>query len=164
MTYLGPFRNSESSHCAVNVWRVHKSSYGCRLQIAPSWWKLLLISANWQPFIPPSRNFNAIDTGVSHVYQNAVKVSSVAVKSSWERHLYLSLQYQHSSHHRHDLQMNYWYLRQPKTHHPKQRYCRIAAVCRSINQTITISTSSILFITVSTSGVKIAPVSNTAQL
>jgi hypothetical protein len=35
--------------------------------------------------------------------------------SSWERHLYLSLQYQHSSHHRHGLQMNYWCLRQPKT-------------------------------------------------
>jgi len=163
MTYLGHFRNSRSSHCAVNVWRVNKSSYGCRLQIAPSWWNLLLISANWQPFIPPSRNFNAINTGVSHVYQNAVIVSSVAGKSNWELYLYLRLQYQHSSHHRHRLQVNNWCLREPKTHYPKQQYCRIAAVCHSINQSIKISTSSILRITVSTSDVKIASVSHTAQ-
>jgi len=164
MTYLGPFRNSGSSHCVVKLWRVNKSSYGCRLQIAPSWWKLLLISASWQPFIPPSRNFKVIDTGVSHVYPNSVKVSSVAGKSSWERHLYLSLPYQHSSHHRHGLQMNDWCLRQPKTRHPKERYCKIAAVCYSINQIIKISTSSILHITVSISDVKIASVSHTAQL
>lgn len=100
------------------MWRVHKSSYGCQLQIAQNWWNLLLIAANWQPFIPPSRIFNAIDTGVYHVYQNAVEVSSVEGNISWGRHPYLSLQYQHSSHHRHSLFINYWYLGQPKTLHP----------------------------------------------